>query len=1016
MRRSRTLLTAVCLLALVVAPGVAPAARRLLAQGADTLTAADLSALTFRNIGPAAMSGRFVDLAAVESDTYTFYAASSTGGIFKTTDNGVTFAPVFENEAVHSIGAMAIFQADPRIIWVGTGERASRQSSSWGDGVYKSVDAGRTWTNVGLRDSRHIGRIVTHPTNPNVAFVAAMGHLWGPNAERGLYRTTDGGRTWQPVLQVNQDTGVVDVAMDPSDPSIMYAAAYQRRRTAYGFHGGGPGSALYRSTDGGSTWQVAKGGGLPTGEYGRIGISIYRKDPRVVYICIEQGDKYNASTAYIVPKGGIYRSEDKGATWTFMSTWNPRPMYASQILVDPNDDKRIYMVNSYSFSDDGGKTFRQPQQSLHGDDRLVWVDPKDSRHVIKLDDGGIGVSYDRGLKWMFQSALPVSQFYRIAVDNERPYNVYGGLQDNGCWMGPSATYLSSGIGNDLWKRLCGGDGFWVMPDPTDSRVVYAASQFLGLVRNDTRTWQSQNIRPGDPRGAIGDRRNFDTFNRGLPEPELGNAMAPANWDAPFIVSPHDPKTLYAGEKHLFRSRNQGGTWEDLGDMTTGTDRRTRTIMNQEVQDAIASLDDGVPYWPTMSALAESPRRRGLLYVGTDDGKLRVSRDEGKTWTDVQSRLPGLPKESWIAGIEPSHSQDGVVYVTVDNHRSDDLANYVYRSADFGQTWTSIAGDLPAGRVARTIREDATNPSLLYLATEFGVFVTIDAGRHWVSFKNNMPTLAVNDLLVHPRDNDLVLATHGRGVWILDSLSALQELTPAVVSSTATLFTPKPAVEVRYANLIAHTGDVFYRGQNPPAGGAIDYWLNAPAASISLSILSGAQQIARVATTNTRGVNRVIWNLRAADVTLASGPGPAAPAAGRGGGRGRGNANGLPGVLVAPGTYTVRLTVGGQSQDKTIVVNEDPRVDVSSVDRKAWVDAQTDAADLWKRTGVVNAAIARATAGGVSDADRREATELQTRLSGLYAEIGNWTGRPTSDQMSQMAFYRALVERLERAIK
>jgi hypothetical protein len=495
-------------------------------------------------------------------------------------------------------------------------------------------------------------------------------------------------------------------------------------------------------------------------------------------------------------------------------------------------------------------------------------------------------------------------------------------------------------------------------------------------------------------------------------------MAPANWDAPFIVSPHDPKTLYAGEKHLFRSRNQGGTWEDLGDMTTGTDRRTRTIMNQEVQDAIASLDDGVPYWPTMSALAESPRRRGILYVGTDDGKLRVSRDEGKTWTDVQNRLPGLPKESWVAGIEPSRTQDGVVYVTADNHRSDDLTNYVYRSADFGQTWTSIVGDLPAGRVARTIREDATNPSLLYLATEFGVFVTIDTGRHWVSFKTNMPMLAVNDLVVHPRDNDLVLATHGRGVWILDSVSALQELTPAVVSSAATLFTPKPAVEVRYTNLIAHTGDVFYRGQNPPAGGVIDYWLNAPAASISLSILSAAgQEIARVAATNRRGINRVIWNLRAADVTLAPGPGPAAPAAAGGrGGRGRGSANSLPGPLVAPGTYTVRLIVGGQTHDKSIVVQEDPRVDISPADRKAWVDAQLETADLWKRVGTVNVAIARAATGGVSDADRREAAELQARLAGLYNEIGNWTGRPTSDQVSQLAFYRAVVERLERIVR
>jgi hypothetical protein len=590
-------------------------------------------------------------------------------------------------------------------------------------------------------------------------------------------------------------------------------------------------------------------------------------------------------------------------------------------------------------------------------------------------------------------------------------------------MGPSATYLSSGIGNDRWRRLCGGDGFFTMPDPTDPQVVYAASQFLSLVRNDTRTWQVQNIRPGDPRGAIADRRNFDTYNKGLPEPELGNAMAPANWDAPFIISPHDPKTLYAGEKHLFRSRNQGGTWEDLGDMTTGVDRRTLTIMNQEVQDAIASLDDGVPYWPTMSALAESPRRRGLLYVGTDDGRLRVSRDDGRTWTDLQDRVPGLPKRSWIAGVEPSHSQDGVVYLTVDNHRSDDLTNYVYRSADFGQTWTSIAGDLPAGRVARTIREDAKNPSLLYLATEFGVYVTIDDGRHWASLRNNMPTLAVNDLLVHPRDNDLVLGTHGRGVWILDSASALQGLTPAVLASPMKLFAPKPASEIRYANLIAHTGDLFYRGENPPAGGIIDYWLGAQAAAVALSIQTpGGAEVARVAATNHRGINRVVWNLRAADLLPPGAPAPTpAPArgaggGGRGGGRGRGGAAGLPGPYVSPGTYTVRLTVDGRSEDQPVVVQDDPRVDASAADRAAWMEAQTSAGELWKRAAVVNAGMARAAAGSISDADRRMATELQTRLSGLYTEIDNWVGRPTSDQASQLVYYRSVVERLERLVR
>jgi photosystem II stability/assembly factor-like uncharacterized protein len=998
----------ILILSLAVA-GAAAAGRAAgpLAQQPPAIAPADLAALTFRNIGPANMSGRFVDLDVVESNPHTIYVASATGGMYRTTDNGITWAPVFEREAVHSIGDIAIFQPDPNVIWVGTGERANRQSSSWGDGVYKSTDAGRTWTNVGLRDSRHVGRIVTHPSNPDVVFVAAMGHLWGPNAERGLYRTTDGGRTWTAVLQVDEDTGVVDVAMDPSDPNVLYAAAYQRRRTAYGFHGGGPGSGLFKSTDAGTTWRRLSGNGLPAGDYGRIGISIYRRDPRIVYVSIEQGNKYNASTAYIERRAGIYRSEDKGATWTFMSDWNPRPMYASQILVDPNDDQRIYMVNSYSVSDDGGRTFTQPGQSLHGDDRLVWVNPRDSRHVIKLDDGSVGISYDRGLKWLYVSSLPVSQFYRVAVDHATPFNVYGGLQDNGCWVGPSATSFTSGILNEHWSRLCGGDGFFTIPDPSDTRTVYAASQYLGLQRVDTQTWEAQDIRPGDPRGHIGGRRNFDVWSRGLPEPELGNAMHPANWDAPFLLSAHASDTIYAGMKHLFRSRDRGRTWEDLGDQTTGTDRRTLQVMGQEVADFIASLDDGVPYWPTISALAESPRVRGVLYAGTDDGQVRVSRDEGRTWTDVASGVPGLPERAWIAGLEASRHADGTVYMTVDQHRSDDNRNYVYASSDFGRTWTSIAGDLPADRVARTIREDPRNPSVLYLGTEFGLFASIDRGAHWIDFRSNMPTLAINDLVVHPRDNDLVLGTHGRGVWILDNLAAVQELA-AAASGGAYLFTPEPASQIRFTNLKAHMGDMVFRGTNPPAGAVIDYWLDGPYADVSLTIVDAAGSPVRLVPPGAprRGVHRVVWNLRHGDVTV---PGAAAPAGAGRGGRGGGAAR-LPGRLVEPGTYTVRLRAGGRTYEQPIEVREDPRIDVSPADRRAWVETLDAIAGAWRRAVAVNASLQAS--GGAED--RRLASSAQQFLSALYGAVGDYTGRPTADQLAELAYLSEVVARLERA--
>jgi photosystem II stability/assembly factor-like uncharacterized protein len=550
-----------------------------------------LNGLEFREIGPVIMSGRVVDLAVVESNPTTFYVAAATGGVWKTQNNGVTFEPVFFDEGTHSVGAIVVHQRDTNIVWVGTGERANRQSSSWGDGVYKSTDGGATWQNMGLRDSKHIGRIVLHPDNPDVVYVAAMGHLWGPNDERGLYMSEDGGATWTRTMQFDENTGVVDVAMDPVDPAVLYAASYQRRRRGYGFNGGGPGSGLHKSTDGGRSWRELTNG-LPEGEKGRIGISIYRTDPRIVVVSVEQGWRYNASTAYGERRAGVYRSEDKGETWEFMSDWNPRPMYASQPLVDPSDDQRIYMQNAFSYSDDGGRTFERARQSLHGDDRILWVNPNDSRHVMKGDDGGLGISYDRATTWLYMRHLPISQYYRVSVDMREPYWVYGGLQDNGSWAGPNATYRREGIIFDDWFKTGGGDGFLNLVDTTDNRTLYTESQYLGLSRLDLVTRARKVIRPDSPRGAIGARRNWDAWGPGLPEPELGNAMAPANWDGPFIISAHDARTLYAGTNKLWKSTDQGDTWQDLGDLTTGVNRRELAVMGERAHDSTASLDDG----------------------------------------------------------------------------------------------------------------------------------------------------------------------------------------------------------------------------------------------------------------------------------------------------------------------------------------------------------------------------------------------------------------------------------------
>ncbi|MDE2794615.1 MAG: hypothetical protein OXL34_07330 [Gemmatimonadota bacterium] len=990
------------------------------------VTTRQLDALHPRNIGPAVMSGRIVDLAVAESDPVTFYVASATGGVFKTTDNGITLVPVFEHEGTHSVGAIALHQRDTSIIWVGTGERANRQSSSWGDGVYKSSDGGRTWTNMGLRDSKHIGRIALHPDDTDLVYVAAMGHLWGPNDERGLYRSTDGGATWQPILQVDENTGAVDVALDPDQPNIVYAATYQRQRRPWGFHGGGPGSALHRSMDGGDTWERLTGPGitrgLPEDVIGRMGISIYRSDPRIVYVSVEQGYRYNASTAYTERRAGIYRSEDRGDTWELMSDWNPRPMYASQITVDPSDDQRIYMVNSYSFSDDGGRTFTVPPQSLHGDDRLVWVNPSDSRHVMKADDGGLGISYDRGLNWLYISDLPVSQYYRVSVDMARPYNVYGGLQDNGSWMGPSETWRQNGIVNSDWTRLGGGDGFINLADTTNNTVIYTESQYLNLSRFDTRTGERTAIRPGDPVGHIAGRRNWETWREvgTFEEQRLGNAMAPANWDGPFIISPHDASTLYAGTNIMWKTTDRGDSWQALGDLTTGTDRRSVPIMGQMPDDYLPSLDDGIPYWPTISAVSESPLRRGLIYAGTDDGRLHVSHDGGERWTDLSARdisdsdvpsaradFPGLPNGAWVSGIEPSRHDEARVYAVWNNYRNDDYANYLYRSDDYGQSWTSITGDLPPDRVLRTVREDLRNPSVLFLGAEIGLYYTMDGGAQWTELRGGMPTAAFNDLVIHPRENDLVLGTHGRGIWILDQINALQELSEEVMARPAHLFTVGPAVQIRRAGRQAHTGDIHFRGENPPNGAILDYWLaeEQEEGEVAISIEQGGRRVALVEGTTRQGMNRVVWDLRH---QLGDGEGSTAQRGGT-----------ARGPLVVPGTYTARLGAAGSESRQEFEVREDPRLNVSPGVRAAWTNTLLELAGARARVAAEVERIEEALEGVAEDDTglravklrdlAREFGELLSRIGRLYGDIEGVVAPPTQDQRSRRDFYVEMIE-------
>ncbi|NRB61761.1 MAG: hypothetical protein HRU40_01805 [Saprospiraceae bacterium] len=981
------------------------------------LTSETFNGLYIRNIGPAAMSGRIVDLAVVEQDMKTFYVASATGGVWKTTNNGTTFNPVFENEATHSVGDVAVHQVHPHHVWVGTGERANRQSSSWGDGVYKSTDGGESWTNMGLKETHHIGRIVVHPQDTNTVYVAGMGHLWGPNEERGLYKTTDGGVSWDKILYIDDETGVVDIAMDPSDPEILYTATYQRQRRPFGFHGGGPGSGLYKSVDGGKTWNELRNG-LPEGTFGRIGISIYRTDPNVVYVCVEQGYQYNASTAYNGRRAGIYRSEDKGESFTFMSDWNPRPMYASQILVDPLDDQRIYMMNQYSYSDDGGKTFTRPRQSLHGDDRFFWVNPTDSRHVMKADDGGLGISYDRGITWKYSTNLPLSQFYRVSVDMRTPYWVYGGLQDNGSWMGPSETFRSEGILNADWIKTGGGDGFLNLIKPDEPHKLYVESQYLGLSVLDLETGQRRDIRPGDPKGRIRPRRNWDAWGPGVAEPEIGNAKAPANWDGPFFFSAHDPNKLYAGTNIFWKSTDGGDTWQACGDLTTQTNRRELEIMGQRPDTSTHSLDDGIPYWPTLTAIAESKGIPGHLYAGTDDGKIQVSTDDGAHWMDVTPNIPGLPEMAWINTIEVSSHHGATAFLAINNYRNDDYSNYLYKTTDGGVTWSSITGDLPANRVVRTLREDPRNPNIYYLGTELGLFVSINGGQNWVELKANMPTLPFNDLVIHPRDNDLILGTHGRGIWILDNLNPIQELTPQVMAQDAALFSIPDAELIQEQRQGSHRGDMFYRGENPQRGVMIDFYLreDVPVDAVSLSIQSmEGKTINTIRIDTTAGLHRVYWNGRYKNFM--------SPYQNPGSESSRWSRRGPNGPLANPGLYQAVLSVHDKVFRQTFRMSDDPRISIDISDRTDWVENQFEVGALYE--GIVgdmkgilplkvklDTLMMQHTNMDNSLLDemnemQRMYTELLSRTSSLLRAVGNWMGPMTDDQHSRLDYYRTV---------
>ncbi|MDE2982341.1 MAG: hypothetical protein OXU74_14210 [Gemmatimonadota bacterium] len=904
---------------------VLAAALPLSAQdGSTDAMAQATAALQFRTIGPTIMGGRVADLAVVEDDPRIFYVAVATGGVWKTENAGITFEHVFRDEATASVGDVTLAPSNPNVVWVGTGEPNNRQSSPWGNGVYRSTDAGRTWTHVGLENTHTIARIQVHPRDPDVAYVAAVGHLWGPNPERGVYRTTDGGETWEHVLSVDDDTGATELVMDPADPRTLFAATYQRRRRAWGFNGGGPGSGIYRTTDGGDTWTELTEG-LPEGDKGRIGLDIYRRDGNVVFALVEAdarapGQGFGGGAGSDA-KNGVYRSNDRGETWEHLSTTNNRPMYYSQIRVDPNDPERIYLGGSSLFrSSDGGRNFTPDAAAeVHLDHHALWIDPADSDHLILAGDGGVSISWDRADNWYQLRNLPIGQFYEIGVDMRDPYHVCGGLQDNGSWCAPSDTWSNQGIRTRDWYNVGSGDGFFTVMHPTNPDLMFAESQGGNLTRVDLATGERARIRP-------------------LPRPteEEADRSLRWNWDTPMLLSAHDDQVVYAGANVLFRSTDLGQSWEEIsGDLTYAIDRDTLMLMGVAGGEPQMSRNDGQSNYGNLTAIAESPLDFAVLYTGSDDGRVHVTRDAGATWTDITGNVPGLPPYTYVTRLVASRGAQGEVFAAFDGHRSDDFAPYVYASTDFGETWERITDGLPATSL-NALAQHPHAHNLLFAGSEVGVHFSIDRGATWHDLRNGLPTVPVDDIVVHPRENDLVIGTHGLGIWIMDDIGPLQHLSAEVMASAAHLYPVRRATSYNLYTPQGWTPGI-YAAPNPPAGARIRYHLGADGDSVTVTIRDGdGASVHELKGSGDAGLNEVIWDLRLA---AEGADGEAMD----------------PGPRVLPGSYTVALTAGDATLETPAEVRLDPRVEIS---RFALMARHSAMMDSYRLSGAVSDARGR----------------------------------------------------------
>ncbi len=938
----------------------------------DPMSTATFNGLKLRSIGPATAGGRVAAFAVNPRNHSEYYAAVASGGVWKTTNSGTTWTPIFDNEGSYSIGTITLDPANPLVVWVGTGENNSQRSVSYGDGVYRSDDGGKSWKNIGLKNSEHIARILLDPRNSNIVYVASQGPLWGPGGDRGLYKSTDGGKTWKDILSISENTGVTDVVMDPRNPDVLYAASYQRRRHVWTLIDGGPESAIYKSTDAGATWTKLKNG-LPSVDLGRIGLAVSPVDPRIVCATIEAAEK----------KSGFFRSTDYGASWEKRSDYLAgSPQYYQTIVADPKDVDRVYLMDTFLMvTDDGGKTFtRLGERSKHVDNHAMWIDPDNTDYYLVGCDGGVYESFDRGQNWRFLSNLPTLQFYDVTVDNATPfYNVYGGTQDNNTFGGPSRTRSASGITNTDWFIVTGGDGFQARVDPEDPNTVYGESQYGGLVRYDRRTGQELGIQP---------------------QPGKGEESLRWNWDSPILISPHSHTRLYFAANRLYRSEDQGNAWKAIsGELSRGIDRNKLPVMGKIWGPDAVAKNASTSFYGNATALSESPKKEGFLYVGTDDGVINVTEDGGATWRRIE-KFQGVPETTYVSRILASQHEVGTVYAAFDNHKQSDFKPYLLKSTDAGRTWKSVVGNLPVNGTVWAIAEDDVNSNLLFAGTEFGLYFTIDGGQKWIRLKGGLPTIAVRDLAIQKRENDLVLATFGRGFYVLDDYTPLRQLQREMLTKECVSFPVKDAMMYIESHPLggrgkASQGESFFTAPNPPFGATLTYYLKErlktkkdlrqeaekeaekkgitlpyptpeqlraedeeepPAIILTVTDASG-NVVRRLAGANAPGMQRVTWDLRW--------PAPMLQTQRRGGG----GEGGPSGPLVMPGTYKafVAKRVDGMTtpltEPQSLTVYVEGVSGMVPEDRKMLVEFQEKVARLQGATyGAVQAA-----------------TELQTRL-------------------------------------